>query len=105
MRTSARIIGLAAIGLLLSTGLQGCGTDAKPATPTAVAVAIRSDPPAELTTCATRPAPLPEDQIGILPSALRLALIAFAQAFAGNAAQLDRLIEWERPGSCAPTSK
>jgi hypothetical protein len=66
----------------------------------AVAVGVKSDPPAELLACARRPAPLPEDQVAVMPPALRMALILLAQAFATNAAQLDRLVEWERPGSC-----
>lgn len=97
------MIASAAIGLLLSTGLQGCA-DRPPATPTAVAVPVRSDPPAELLACARRPAPLPEDQAATLAPPLRSALIALAQAFAANAGQLDRLIEWEQPGACKPGS-
>lgn len=99
------MIASAAIGLLLSTGLQGCANSPPPAAPTAVAVAVRSDPPADLLACARHSAPLPEDQAATVAPALRSALIALAQAFAINAAQLDRLIEWEKPGACSAAGK
>ena len=37
-----------------------------------------------------------------LPTAVRAAIIRLARAFAGNAAQLDRLINWQTPGTCPP---
>lgn len=70
--------------------------------PVSVAVRVRDTPPADLLHCADRPAPLPEDDatIALLPPSVRRALIAVARAFAANATQLDRLVEWERPGTC-----
>lgn len=59
-------------------------------------------PPADLIACADRPAGLPEDPqlIAQIPTAIRAGFIRLARAFASNAAQLDRLIEWNAPGTC-----
>ncbi len=70
--------------------------------PVPVAVSVKDTPPADLLRCADRPPPLPEDDatVALLPPSVRRALIAVARAFAANATQLDRLVEWERPGTC-----
>jgi len=67
-----------------------------------VAVAIDDKPPAELTRCAERPAGLPEDPAlyATIPTAVRAGIIRLAKAFGANAAQLDRLVNWNAPGSC-----
>ena len=67
-----------------------------------VAVVVKDTPPAELTACAKRPEGLPEDPalIAQIPTRIRAAIIRLARAFATNASQLDRLVEWNAPGSC-----
>ena len=59
-------------------------------------------PPAELLTCAERPTGLPEDPelIAQIPSRLRAGIIRLARAFGANADRLDRLIDWNDPGTC-----
>jgi hypothetical protein len=95
---------LIANGLLLSTALQGCAP--KPPVrievPVPVAVPVKDTPPAELLRCAERPEGLPEDPalIAQIPTRIRSAIIRLARSFAGNAAQLDRLVDWNAPGSC-----
>lgn len=84
--------------------LPGCaGTIEVPVEkPVPVAVQVKDTPPADLLRCAARPAPLPEDPatVAMLPASVRTALIAVARAFATNAAQLDRLVNWYRPDTC-----
>lgn len=67
-----------------------------------VAVPVKDTPPAELTRCAARPEGLPEDPAlyATIPTAVRAGIIRLATAFGANAAQLDRLVNWEQPGSC-----
>ena len=70
-----------------------------------MAVTLREEPPADLLTCAERPAGLPAregqaaDTIG--PEA-RKALERVFPAAGRNASQLDRLVNWHRPGACPP---
>ena len=75
--------------------------------PVPVAIEMKDAPPAELTRCADRPAGLPEDPalLAQIPTAARLGFIRIAKAFAVNAAQLDRLINWNAPGSCPGKAK
>lgn len=77
--------------------------------PVPVAVVVKNAPPAELTRCAERPAGLPEDSalIAQIPTGIRAGIIRLARAFSANASQLDRLIDWEVPGTCktAPAAK
>ncbi len=84
--------------------LPGCGgtIEVPVEKPVPVAVPVKDTPPADLLRCADRPAPLPEDPqtVAMLPKSVRTALIAIARAFATNAAQLDRLVNWSRPDSC-----
>jgi len=87
--------------------LQACahrGTEPVPTAlvPDPVAVVVKATPPAELLRCATRPAGIPEDPalIAQIPTAVRAGIIRMATAFGANAAQLDRLIDWNAPGSC-----
>jgi len=72
--------------------------------PVPVAVPVSDTPPAELTRCAERPAGLPEDKdlLARIPDGVRAGIIRMARAFAGNASQLDRLVNWNAPGTCPP---
>jgi len=93
-------------GLLLSTALPGCAqrvVEVAVDKPVPVAVPIKATPPAELTRCAERPQGLPEDPalIAQIPTSIRAGIIRMARAFAGNASQLDRLVNWNAPGTCA----
>lgn len=67
-----------------------------------IAQPLRDAPPAELTTCAERPAGLPEDPalVAQIPAAIRAGVIRMAQAFGANADRLDRLVNWNVPGQC-----
>lgn len=92
-------------GLLLSTALQGCAHRPADLAPLPAPVAIKVEPPrppAELITCAERPAGLPEDPdlIAQIPSRLRAGIIRLARAFGANADRQDRLIDWNAPGTC-----
>jgi len=96
------------IGLLLSTALQACAHRASDVPPPAlvpdpVAIVVKATPPAELLRCADRPEGLPEDPglIAQIPTRIRAGIIRLARSFGANAAQLDRLIDWNAPGSCA----
>ena len=84
--------------------LPGCGgtIEVPVEKPVPIAVTVKDTPPADLLRCADRPAPLPEDTatVAMLPKSVRAALIAVARAFAANARQLDRLVNWSRPGTC-----
>lgn len=68
-----------------------------------VAVPVKDTPPAELLRCAARPEGLPEDPelVAQIPTRARAGIIRVARAFGANAAQLDRLIDWITPGTCA----
>jgi hypothetical protein len=70
-------------------------------------VKVKDTPPAELLRCADRPAGLPEDSalVAQIPTKIRAGIIRLAKAFGANAAQLDRLIDWNAPGSCAGVAK
>jgi len=76
-------------------------------TPPPVAVKVKDTPPAELLRCADRPAGLPEDPalVAQIPTKIRAGIIRLAKAFGANAAQLDRLIDWNAPGSCTGVAK
>lgn len=67
-----------------------------------VAVTVKTMPPAELLACADRPAGLPEDAalVAQIPTKIRAGIIRLAKAFGANAARLDRLIDWNAPGTC-----
>lgn len=72
-----------------------------------VAVTVKDTPPAELLTCAERPEGLPEDPqlVAQMPTRLRAGVIRLARAFASVAGRLDRLIDWNAPGTCARNAK
>jgi hypothetical protein len=72
-----------------------------------VAVPVKDTPPAELLACAERPTGLPEDAdlIAQIPTKLRAGIIRLARAFGSNASRLDRLIDWNAPGSCVKAKK
>ena len=103
MLRSVKMIGLAALGCLLSTTLQACG-DERPAPlpPAPIVKVVKDTPPADLLACADRAKPLPTDGLATIPAPLRSALIALATAFGRNADQLDRLVRWNDPAACAP---
>lgn len=93
-------------GLLLSTALPGCVhriIEVPVEKPVPVAVPVKDTPPAELTRCADKPAGLPESKVVLaqIPTPVRAAIIRIARAFAANAQQLDRLIDWTAPGTCS----
>ncbi len=95
-------------GLLLSTALPGCTHRAEIVEkPVPVAVPVKDTPPAELLVCAERPEGLPEDPqlVAQMPTRLRAGVIRLARAFAIVTARLDRLIEWNAPGTCTPAKK
>ena len=101
-------------GLLLLTALPACvpallkrpPIEVIVEKPVPVAVPVKDTPPAELTRCADRPEGLPEDPalVAQIPTRIRAGVIRLARAFAGNAAQLDRLVNWAAPGSCSSTA-
>ena len=66
---------------------------------------MREEPPADLLACAERPAGLPavdRQAADVIALAGRQALERIFPAFGANAARLDRLVNWYRPGSCPP---
>ncbi len=94
-----------ASGFALLTVLPACArhADAPPAVVSApIVVKVKDMPPAELLKCADRPDGLPEDPtlIAQIPTRIRAGIIRLAHAFAGNADRVDRLINWNAPGSC-----
>jgi len=82
--------------------LQGCArpADAPPATPTAIAVDTHTAPPSDLRRCPDRPEGFSADAWAVMPQAVRVVFIRFAQAFADNADRQERLIEWESGKLC-----
>jgi hypothetical protein len=74
---------------------------------TPIVVKVKDTPPAELLTCAERPAGLPEDAdlIAQIPTKIRAGIIRLARAFAGNADRADRLVNWNAPGTCGKKGK
>ena len=95
-------------GLLLSTALPGCAHRAEIVEkPVPVAVPVKDTPPAELLTCAERPEGLPEDPqlVAQMPTRLRAGVIRLARAFATVAGRLDRLVDWNAPGTCTAPKK
>lgn len=93
-------------GSALLMALPGCAhrnvVEVPVEKPVAVAVPVNPVPPAELTRCAERPQGLPEDPaiVAQIPTAVRAAIIGLARAFAANAGQLDRLVNWHTPNAC-----
>ncbi len=90
--------------------LPGCAHRPAPLlvdNPVPVTVVVKDTPPAELTRCAARPDGLPEDKalLAQIPTRIRQAIIRMAKSFAGNASQLDRLINWTAAGTCPATPK
>ena len=94
---------------LLSTALLGCGH--KPQKPdvsipdtTVIAVdtSTQRQPPTELLTCSRRPPGFreTEDAVARIKEPERSALNRVVEAFRLNADQLDRFINWEKPGTC-----
>lgn len=99
-----------ASGFALLMALPACArhADAPPAVaPAPIVVKVKDTPPAELLACATRPEGLPEDPslIAQIPTAIRTGIIRLARAFAANAQQLDRLIDWSAPDMCGVRKK
>ena len=97
-------------GLLLLTALPGCAHRRADLPPAPAPIAIKVEPPrppAELLACADRPEGLPEDPdlIAQIPTRLRAGIIRLARAFGANADRLDRLIDWNAPGTCRETAK
>ena len=91
-----------AIGLLASMTLQGCGPDhVDSAGETPVVVQVDDAPPAGLLLCPEPPVAFPVDQAATMPSEVRSALMSLAFAYGATLDQLKRLINWERPGTCA----
>lgn len=90
--------------MLLSTALPGCARTIEVPVdkPVPVAVSVRDTPPADLRRCAERPRGLPEEDklTAQIPDPVRAAIIRIARAFASNASQLDRLVNWSTPGAC-----
>ncbi|WP_294356110.1 hypothetical protein [uncultured Sphingomonas sp.] len=68
-----------------------------------IVVPVKQTPPAELLDCAERPTGLPEDAdlVAQIPTKLRAGIIRLARAFGANASRLDRLVDWNAPGTCA----
>ena len=109
LQRTRRTVGLVLIGSMLSTMLPGCAPRERirlvptPAPPPIVkVVTVKDVPPAELLACPVRPEGFPTDTQSAMPEAVRAAIIRLARAFAANSAQLDRLIDWTKPGSCKP---
>lgn len=89
--------------------MQGCTRpriDLPVEKPIAVAVKVEDQPPAELLRCADRSHGLTADSAAwaVLPKQKRTELIAFARAHRADADQLDRLVNWVAPGTCAKPS-
>lgn len=57
-------------------------------------------PPADLLTCARRPAGFPAEVIGTMSPAARAAAIRILTAFGANADQLDRLVTFHTDTPC-----
>ena len=108
MRKLGRMIGWAAIGSLASMTLSACAaqhvSSAPPAPPAAVAVKDVV-PSAELLLCPALAPAIPTDMPATIPPAVRMALIGLAMAYATNTNQLERLLEWLRPGGCPPVTE
>ena len=93
-------------GSVLSATLPGCvKTVSVPVEkPIPVAVKVDDPPPAELLRCAQRPAPFAKGVAAQIPPEARAKLIELARDAGMNADQLDRLINWNAPGSCPVSS-
>lgn len=103
MRKPSAVTSLIASGLLLSTALPGCMRPPPVKVEVPVAAPVKVTPPAELLRCAHRPEGLPEDGslVAQIPTRARAGIIRLARAFGANASQLDRLIDFVAPGTCA----
>lgn len=87
---------------MLSTTLPGCAhraVEILPAPPPVV-IRVKDTPPAQLTACPERPAGFPAGAGAVMPAPVRDAVVRLAKAFALNTSRLERLIEWNAPGSC-----
>lgn len=87
--------------LALSTTLAACARTAAEAPPPQVVTVAAPEvkPPAELLTCARRPAGFPAAVLGTLTPEARSALQRVMTAFGANADQLDRLVTFHG-GEC-----
>jgi len=94
------------IGSALSATLQGCvkTVTAPVEKPVPVAIKVEDIPPAELLRCAQRPSPFAKGSAAQIPPEARAKLVELARDAGMNADQLDRLINWNSPGSCAAPS-
>ncbi len=72
--------------------------------PKPVAVVVKNTPPAELLRCPERPVGFPSSDAVIAPET-RAAIIRLAKAYAMTVAQLERLIDWSAPATCAGAAK
>ena len=82
--------------------LAGCGrhvAELQVEVPKPVAVVVKDTPAAELLRCPERPAGFPASN-AVIPPDTRAAIIRLAKAYAMTVAQLERLIDWSRPGAC-----
>jgi hypothetical protein len=92
---------------MLLTTLPGCAhraADPSPA-PAIVTVKVKDVAPAELTRCPERPEGFPADATAVVGDPVRAAIIRLAQSYAAVIGQLERLIEWNAPGSCSRESR
>lgn len=94
------------IGSALSATLPGCvKTVTIPVEkPIPVAIKVEDMPPAELLRCAERPSPFAKGIAAQIPSDARAKLVELARDSGMNADQLDRLINWNSPGTCPAPS-
>ena len=99
------MLALATTGL--SIVLLGCATRPSPTPPDEVPIAVKlkETPPPDLLVCAERPVGLParpDQPDDVIQKTVRAALERIMPAFGRNASQLDRLVNWHRPGACPP---
>ena len=69
-----------------------------------MAVVVKNTPSAELLRCPERPVGFPQSDAVIAPDT-RAAIIRLAKAYAMTVAQLERLIDWRKPGACGAVAK
>lgn len=65
-----------------------------------MAIVLKASPSPDLLTCARRPETFSTDAWAKIPASVRFKLIEWARASGLNADQLDRLVNYEKPGSC-----
>jgi|GEM_PF-3289253 len=91
-----------AIGSFALMTLPGCGPEKiESAGTTPVAVKLADTASADLLICPAPPVAFPVDQSAVIPADARSAMMSLAFAYAATLDQLKRLINWNRPGSCA----